>query len=121
MYVEPFFDAQLKSNYIDMCDAMLHGRQLGETFGLSICEFLFHNKPVLSWSGGFDRNHVGMLEKFDLLYNNEIDAYNRILGLRDRAPSDYRSIVEPFSPKAVMEKFRETFLDPSPILTLWNP
>jgi hypothetical protein len=119
MYVEPFFDAQLKSNYIDMCDAMLHGRQLGETFGLSISEFLFHNKPVLSWSGGFDRNHVDMLEKFDLLYNNEIDVYNRILGLRDRAPSDYRSIVAPFSPKAVMETFRETFLDPSP--TLGNP
>jgi len=120
LFLQPFFGQQQKSNFINACDAMLHGRTLGESFGLSIAESLFFNKPVLSWSGGFDRNHVKMLNQFDLLYgDDESDVYSKILGLRDRAPRDYKSIVEPFSPKNVMEKFRETFLDPLP--TLGNP
>ena len=121
LYVEPFFDAQIKSNYIHMCDAMLHGRQLGETFGLSMAEFLFHDKPVLSWGGGFDRNHVNMLKDHShLLYgDDETELYSKIVGLRDLPKSDYNSLVSAFSPKNVMEKFREVFLDPSP--TLGNP
>ena len=115
LFVEPFFDQQLKANYIHMCDAMLHGRQLGETFGLSISEFLFKNKPVLAWNDGFDKNHIEMLKDFDLLYgNDEDDVYRRIVELRDRAPVDYRSIVSPFSPKNVMEQFSRVFLDPIP-------
>ena len=118
-YVEPFFNPQLKSNYIQMCDAMLHGRELGESFGLSIAEFLFHNKPVLAWNGGFDRNHIEMLDGKNLLYsNNERELYRMIVGLRDRPPADYRSIVSCYSPKRVMEQFDRVFLAPTPTPTL---
>lgn len=119
IYAEPFFDPQLKSNYIQMCDAMLHGRQLGETFGLSISEFLFHNKPVLAWNGGFDRNHVRMLKDSNLLYgDDESELYRMIVSLRDRPPADYRSIVSCYSPKRVMEQFDRVFLAPTPAPTL---
>ena len=113
-YVQPFFDAQMKSNYIQTCDAMLHGRQLGETFGLSIAEFLFRNKPVIAWDGGFDRNHVNMLGSHDLLYTKE-NVLQRILDLPDLVGKmDYKSIVSPFSPKRVMEQFSRVFLDSPP-------
>lgn len=119
LYVDPFFDPQLKSNYIQMCDAMLHGRHLGETFGLSISEFLFHNKPVLAWNGGFDRNHIEMLKDSNLLYgDDEAELYRMIVGLRDRPPADYRSIVSCYSPKRVMETFDRVFLRPTPAPTL---
>jgi hypothetical protein len=112
-YVDPFLDRELKSNYIEMCDAMLHARQLGESFGLSICEFLHHNKPVLSWKGGFDQNHVHMLKDYDLLYgNDEQEVYDKIVGLRERVPADYRSIVESYSPEKVMQQFAQVFLTP---------
>lgn len=110
MYVEPFFDKGMMSNYITACDAMLHGRTLGESFGLSIAEFLFHNKPVLAWEGGFDRNHIQMLENYNLLYNEQ-NCYDMIVNMRDRPLQDYKKIVEPFTPVNVMNKFNEVFLN----------
>lgn len=119
IYAEPFFDPQMKSNFIHMCDAMLHGRILGESFGLSIAEFLFHNKPVLAWNGGFDRNHVEMLKNKNLLYGiDQQELYDMIVGIRDRFPTDYRSIVSCYSPKRVMEQFDRVFLAPTPAPTL---
>ena len=39
---------QAKSNFIASCDAMLHGRKGGETFGLAVAEFSSSNKPVFT-------------------------------------------------------------------------
>ena len=38
-----------KARFIRTCDAMLHARADGETFGLSVAEFSSHNKPVLTF------------------------------------------------------------------------
>ena len=46
IYLPPTADARAKSAFILACDAMLHARQRGETFGLAIAEFAVHNKPV---------------------------------------------------------------------------
>lgn len=109
--VRPFFDQQTKSNFIHTCDAMLHGRNLGESFGLSICEFLHHNKPVIAWDGGFDQNHVSMLKKHDLLYTKE-NVMQKIIELPDLVDAmDYTKLVKPYSPKNVMKQFNEVFLN----------
>ena len=55
-YVKEIVTKQGKSNFINSCDFMVHARHRGESFGLSIAEFLFHNKPVLAWEIG--RAHV---------------------------------------------------------------
>ena len=89
---------------------MLHGRELGESFGLAISEFLFHNKPVLAWSGGFDRNHVQMLQHTGLLYDDEKQLREKLLSIRDYKNGDYKAIVEPFTPANVMRKFQQVFL-----------
>ena len=112
IYAESFFDPQVKSNYIHMCDAMLHGRNLGESFGLSVAEFLFHNKPVLTWEGGFDRNHVEMLKNTGLIYGNDEDnLYEMIVSLRERPTCYYKGIVEKYNPTTVMQQFKSVFLD----------
>lgn len=108
--ISPFFSNQDKSNYINACDAMIHGRHLGESFGLSVAEFLFHNKPVISWNNGFDRNHIDMLKGTGLLYNNETDLKEMILSIRDFKDKDYTSIVKPFTPYNVMQKFNSVYL-----------
>ena len=111
VFMDPFFDQQRKSNFIHTCDAMLHGRNLGESFGLAISEFLYQNKPVISWEGGFDKNHVNMLKPYDLLYTKET-AFQKIMELPDLVGAhDYKKIVEPFTPKNVMNKFKEVFID----------
>ena len=37
-----------KAKFIRTCDAMLHARRIGETFGMAIGEFSYMNKPVLT-------------------------------------------------------------------------
>lgn len=112
IFTGPLFGEQAKSNYICACDAMIHARRLGESNGIAISEFLFHNKPVLAWEGGFDQNHANMLKPYDLLYKeDEQDIYNRIVDLPNKVNENYKQIVEKFNPAAVMKQFKEVFLD----------
>ena len=109
IYLPSFFGEQEKSNYINACDAMIHGRKLGESFGLSICEFLFHNKPVLAWEGGFDKHHVSLLGDHGLLYNEQ-NIFMKMCHLKSIVGRDFKQIVDPFTPAKVMAKFDEVFL-----------
>lgn len=117
IHINPIFDKNMISNFIHACDAMIHARQLGESFGLAVSEFLYHNKPVLTWEGGFDRNHIQMLKDHQTIYS-EKTLYSMIANFRSLPKQDFRHIVKPFSPKSVMDKFSEVFLA-SP--TLGNP
>jgi glycosyltransferase involved in cell wall biosynthesis len=113
LFMGPFFGQQQKSNYINACDAFIHARWLGESFGLAIAESLYFNKPVLACDVGFDRNHVETLKPFDLLYkeNDEEDLHRRILELRYKVGIDYRKLaVEQYNPKNVMNQFNSVFL-----------
>jgi hypothetical protein len=42
-------NSMVKEQFINTCDAMLHARSDGETFGLAIAEFSVKNKPVLTY------------------------------------------------------------------------
>jgi glycosyltransferase involved in cell wall biosynthesis len=98
-----------KANFINTCDCMLHGRSRGESFGLSIAEFLSLNKPVLAWNGGQDRNHLEMLKDSGTLYNNNDDIDYMLHNLGDFA-EDWTQRVQEFKPPIVMKKFNEVFL-----------
>lgn len=106
-----FSDMQVKANVIHSCDAMIHGRSMGESFGLAICEFLYGNRPVLAWSGGNDRHHVDMLADVGMLYDDKPDLLRKMHALMLAEKSSYRHLVNKFSPKIVMEKFNKVFLE----------
>jgi len=114
IFLGSFFGNQEKANYVNSCDAMIHARNLGESFGLSVAEFLYFNKPVLSWEGGFDRNHANWLEKYDLMYKDQGDLYERIISLPQRPAFEYSQIVRECNPISVMKKFDEVFLRAAP-------
>jgi hypothetical protein len=110
IHVDAFFDQQFKSDFINSCDAMLHARAMGETFGLAIMEFLYFNKPVLAWEGGNDTNHVGVLQNYDLLYNNStIEAKINDL-VANRKSYNFESVLQEYKPLSVINKFKEVFL-----------
>lgn len=114
MFMGPFLGQEQKSNYINACDAFIHGRRLGESFGLAIAESLFFNKPVLACDVGFDRNHIVTLKPFDLIYreNDEQDLYTRIINLRHKVGIDYRRLmIDQYNPVNVMNRFKSVFLD----------
>lgn len=108
-FINEIYNPQKKSNYINTCDAMLHARQRGESFGLSIAEFLFFNKPVISWNGGHDQNHLEMLKGSGLLFKN-LNELNDILNNIKDFKEDYTQRVADYKPEIVMNKFKEVFL-----------
>lgn len=108
-FINEIHDLQKKSNFIETCDCMLHARQRGESFGLSIAEFLSLNKPVLAWNGGHDKNHLDMLKDSGTLYNNE-DDLNYILNNLGDFNQNWSDRVKDFKPEPVMKKFNEVFL-----------
>jgi hypothetical protein len=111
IHVEGSYDLQIKSNFIETCDSMIHARQLGESFGLAICEFLHNDKPVISWLGGYDQHHIQLMGDNALWYQDGaqleqifINLPKKIIGL------DSKAMVAQFSPENVMERFNNIFL-----------
>jgi hypothetical protein len=109
-FINEIHDVQRKADFINTCDAMLHARERGESFGLSIAEFLSLNKPVLAWNNGHDLNHLDMLKDSGLLYN-DASHLNYLLHNLPEFKQDWTKRVEQFKPVPVMNKFKEVFLD----------
>ena len=61
------------SRFITACDAMIHSRERGETFGNSCAEFATHGKPVITWSKSRERAHIDILGENAILYSTADD------------------------------------------------
>ena len=109
LFLNPIFDLQAKSNFIATCDVMLHARGGGESFGLSIAEFLFHNKPVLAPNFGGDQNHLTMINDSNWLYNDAWDLEVKLNNFYLLPHNSYEKIQQ-YNPVAVMNKFHQVFL-----------
>lgn len=111
-YINSTYDFQNKSNFIGMCDAMIHARQIGESFGLSIAEFLFHDKPVISSKEGVDKHHHYMLSDKGLWYSSYEECKKNILNFKKNQyePNYFKVLVEEFTPQNVMKRFDNIFL-----------
>ena len=112
-------DAAYKSRFIRSCDAMLHARQGGESFGLAVAEFSAHNKPVLTSSIHHDnhqadfhlttlRAHAGC-ERF--FYEDKLSLMRLLLGFdRDAVRTRDWNAYRAFEPSRVMRTFEQVFL-----------
>lgn len=110
-FINELHEPQKKANFINSCDAMLHARTRGESFGLSIAEFLFLNKPVFAWRDGHDMNHREMLHGSGTLYADAIQLKSLLFKTKDfQQQEDWSTRVKPFNPTEVMMKFKEVFL-----------
>ena len=59
-----------KVKFINTCDAMIHGRSMGEIFPMSIAEFSIKNKPVITCPVG-DLGHIKILGGKGLIYSSK--------------------------------------------------
>jgi hypothetical protein len=106
-------DRARKRAFIETCDAMLHARHRGETFGLAVAEFSICNRPVLTYGGVRERAHIHMLGDAALVYRNERELADMLLNL-DRSEIAMRnwdrySRNYGFAP--VMRKFADVFIE----------
>jgi hypothetical protein len=106
-------DPIFKSSFINTCDAMIHARGIGESFGLACGEFSIHNKPVITYALSPQRNHIDVLGSKAILYKGPHELKQIFLGF-DRAwhqSQEWDCYSKEFSPAAVMKKFASVFLD----------
>jgi hypothetical protein len=80
IYLDKNIDLLYKTKFINTCDAMIHARSDGETFGLAIAEFSIKNKPIITCPCG-DLEHILLLGDKAIIYNNTeelIDIFSNI-------------------------------------------
>jgi hypothetical protein len=104
-------DPVRKTQFINSCDAMLHARAAGESFGLAVGEFSLRNKPVFTWLEGYDKHHLRvLLGKGGLFYTAADDLWQQLEAFRPQPAQDWDCYSRRFSPAAVMRQFEEVFL-----------
>ncbi len=105
LYVEGTTDMVSKTAFINTCDAMLHGRREGESFGLAIAEFLHQNKPVFTNIQSRDRNHLYILKDRGFYYDSPNELFVMLASFK-KGDYNVKSLVDEFKPEVVMEKFK---------------
>jgi hypothetical protein len=112
IHIKGTYNLQNKSNFINMCDGMIHGRRHGESFGLAISEFLFLDKPVISCSLGNDHNHIDMMKDKGLWYSNYQECLKQLVNFKKSAYNEgiFKDLVEEYIPEKVMARFNQNFL-----------
>jgi hypothetical protein len=109
LFLDAFADVERKTAFINTCDAMLHARAEGESFGAAIAEFSIRNKPVITWNGSPERCHIDILKDKGLYYANPHGLYKTLRDFKPQPELDWNCYRD-FSPEKVMAKFDEVFL-----------
>jgi len=109
-------DTKLK--FISTCDALIHARTDGETFGLVIAEFSAMNRPVITSNVHGQLNHIDILGSKGLYYNDKsslkkilynFKVYTKVHPVGDSYWNAYGS----YAPIPVMQTFKKYFVDES--------
>jgi hypothetical protein len=108
-YLSATVDPLEKAKFLGTCDAMLHARWHGETFGLAVGEFAVLGKPVITFSESRERAHLEMLGKQALLYRNvgELEGILREFRPHKTQGTEYNIYADP---EKVMQIFAKRFL-----------
>lgn len=108
IYLPSSIDKYTKVKFINTCDALLHARFLGESFGLVCAEFSSKNKPVITWNESQGRNHIFVLGDKGIYYNNSEDLMKIILSFVPNDSIDWNCYRD-YYPEPVMEKFYDVY------------
>lgn len=105
-------DLVRKTQFINTCDAMIHARRRGETFGLACAEFSIRNKPVITWFNSYERAHVDLLGNKGIYYSSPESLYRIFSQFKKEPQKNWDAYSEKFNPEAVMKQFDEVFIQP---------
>lgn len=103
-------DLVQKVKFINTTNALLHARQLGESFGQTCAEFSTKNKPVITWSLSPERNHILVLGDKGIYYDNYDKLLNILLNFEPNDSKDWNCYKD-YTPEKVMDKFKKCYID----------
>lgn len=99
-----------KRRFVNTCNAMLHARERGETFGIAVGEFAVCGKPVLTYARSPERAHLDML-RHPILYHDAAELKRAIEKVASGdAPSEDGGAYRDCTPQNVMKMFDEVFI-----------
>lgn len=112
IYLPRTADVNYKTKFINSCDAMIHARLRGETFGIACGEFSIKNKPVITWKHSIESSHIQILGDKGIYYSNEQDLYNTLKTFKKKPYKNWDAYTSKFNPETVMKKFNDVFIKP---------
>ena len=117
-------DVNRKAQFIASCDAMLHARLQGESFGLAIGEFSVLNKPVMAYRHSKHTHHLRMLGSRGLIYEDAVSLLSHIESLprQLKLVQDWDCYSQTCNPRTVMSEFERHLIKPAlAASTLFHP
>jgi len=109
IHLDTIVDYKDKTRFINTCDAMLHVRYIGESFGLACGEFSIRNKPIITWLNSKERNHIEILGSKGIYYQTPNDLFNILLNFKPNPNYDWNCYRD-YSPENIMKVFDEIYL-----------
>lgn len=100
-----------KRKFINTCDAMIHARSDGETFGLSVAEFAICEKPVITWKHGYDNAHLDILADKAIIYETKEQLYDILSTLNPKTYNMSNNGYMAYTPEKVMAIFNTLVID----------
>jgi hypothetical protein len=109
IFLPPTGDGAYKASFIYACDAMIHARFRGETFGIAVGEFAVAGKPVITFSESPEKAHIQHLGEQSIPYRNANELFYILKNYEADAVTvgQYNS----FTPRRVMRRFAKVFLN----------
>jgi glycosyltransferase involved in cell wall biosynthesis len=115
-FLEGTTDIHKKVGFINTCDACIHARNGGESFGLTVAEFSSKNKPVITTT--YCTQHLNDLAHIEMLgdraliyfdYNSLVDTLRNFNDIKTQR-EDWNAYSE-YIPEKVMQQFKQVFLN----------
>jgi hypothetical protein len=113
IHLQATTDLQKKQAFICSCDAMIVPESLGHTFFMAGAEFALHQKPLIVYNGPvWNTAHIDQIGEKGLYFKTANEFYT-LLSTFDTCMYKNRddlNVFAEFTPKHVMEQFKQIFL-----------
>ena len=111
IFIKGTFNQTRKVKFINTCNAMLHARSLGESFGLSCAEFAIKNKPIFTYGYCRQRAHFEICKGNIIPYYSYGDLYSKILEFDKDKNYDSKNLKDELSEKNTIKIFKRILLN----------
>ncbi len=81
-FLPAFTEEEQRDQLLASCDVFLHAQHFGETFGLALVEVMQAQRQVLSWSGGYNKAYLSLLEGSGSLFADRWELRQKLEALR---------------------------------------